>query len=288
MVAYDTSSGKALPWQCQFCHRLKTLLFHQAYGQHLLCYHGFLGHKNVHFINLRISSVPGLLTLPQLSHIFASAQQTSLHQFALGVPDPSSKSGTCPANLDSVFTGRSSLIRASRVIKVFYFPYYVLHFCFVCVLVTLTCDKIDCAFLASWYTRVLQDRHLSETSLRLAYEHRKKSDSSAQLPPQPPPPPIYPPNAALQAIRRFTCKPPFPELMVWINFYTLLLSKSNQSLWYSLSHHQNLFASSNECMRSVLGGYWLSHQTKTLEPFSLLFTAIIHRLPYNYYDISAV
>lgn len=27
-------------------------------------------------------------------------------------------------------------------------------------------------------------------------------------------PPIYPPNAALQAIRRFSARPPFPELMV--------------------------------------------------------------------------
>jgi hypothetical protein len=64
----------------------------------------------------------------------------------------------------------------------------------------------------------LQDRHLNEASLRLAAEQRRRNQdgggtATGPSNPQPTPPPVYPPNAALQAIRRFSARPPFPELM---------------------------------------------------------------------------
>ena len=67
---------------------------------------------------------------------------------------------------------------------------------------------------------IKQDRHLNENLLRLAAEQRWRQqlshDAQASLSRNStvPPPPVYPPNAALQAIRRFSARPPFPELMV--------------------------------------------------------------------------
>lgn len=64
---------------------------------------------------------------------------------------------------------------------------------------------------------VKQDRHLNENVLRQAAEQRRRQQQlpeAQQSTAAAAPPPVYPPNAALQAIRRFSARPPFPEMMV--------------------------------------------------------------------------
>ncbi|ELT88947.1 hypothetical protein CAPTEDRAFT_197088, partial [Capitella teleta] len=61
----------------------------------------------------------------------------------------------------------------------------------------------------------LQDRHLLEQSLKNAAIRRQQQLSSHTTSNAatgaPPAPPVYPPDAAIQAIRRFNPKPPYPE-----------------------------------------------------------------------------
>ncbi len=65
-----------------------------------------------------------------------------------------------------------------------------------------------------------QDRHLTEPALKAAVLRRQQlaasGGSSTPSPTGAPPvaPPVYPPDAALQAIRRYAIRPPYPELMV--------------------------------------------------------------------------
>ncbi len=63
-----------------------------------------------------------------------------------------------------------------------------------------------------------QDKHLNDAALRAASVKKQQSGSSSgnSTPSQPagpaPPPPVYPEDAAMQAIRRFSCRVPFTEV----------------------------------------------------------------------------
>ncbi|XP_074657828.1 uncharacterized protein LOC141910865 [Tubulanus polymorphus] len=80
-----------------------------------------------------------------------------------------------------------------------------------------SCDKLR-RQKYSLITHV-QDRHCTEQALKAAALRRQQIHQSgaapvAQTSPAPPmPPPVYPPDAALQAIKRFTAKPPFQEFV---------------------------------------------------------------------------
>ena len=67
----------------------------------------------------------------------------------------------------------------------------------------------------------LQDRHMTEASLKAAAQKRQqasgasKNPSSTAAPATPSAPaPVYPDHAAYQAISRFAIRPPYPELLV--------------------------------------------------------------------------
>lgn len=64
----------------------------------------------------------------------------------------------------------------------------------------------------------VQDRHVNEANLKTAATKRLQQAPGAASPPPSAPPvlptAVYPPNAALQAIRRFSARPPFPEMLV--------------------------------------------------------------------------
>lgn len=77
----------------------------------------------------------------------------------------------------------------------------------------------------------MQDRHLSEQSLKAAAikrqqqmaAHGSNSAASGAAGSAPPAPPVYPPDAAIQAIRRFNPKPPYPEFLVGLVLASLSL-----------------------------------------------------------------
>ncbi|XP_064627247.1 AT-rich interactive domain-containing protein 2-like isoform X2 [Lineus longissimus] len=62
----------------------------------------------------------------------------------------------------------------------------------------------------------VQDRHCTEAALKASLAKRQQAAQTGgqpQMCPTPPPPPIYPNDAAIQAIRRFSARPPYQELM---------------------------------------------------------------------------
>lgn len=66
---------------------------------------------------------------------------------------------------------------------------------------------------------MLQDRHLTEASLKASAQKRQQPGGVAKNPSPAPaasnaPAPVYPDHAAFQAISRFAIRPPYPEFMV--------------------------------------------------------------------------
>lgn len=77
-----------------------------------------------------------------------------------------------------------------------------------------------------WYF-IPQDHHCSENALKSSAMRRKQSQQSGtSIAPQTVPALVYPTDAAWQAIRRFSPKPPYPEFTVSIiQFLSTPLSK---------------------------------------------------------------
>lgn len=72
------------------------------------------------------------------------------------------------------------------------------------------CDKLP---RQRWsFMTHLQDRHLNVQVLqKTAIQRHQGNTAPIQQPPAPPP--VYPKDAAIQAIRRFSLRPPYQELM---------------------------------------------------------------------------
>ncbi|KAK2141802.1 hypothetical protein LSH36_1037g00060, partial [Paralvinella palmiformis] len=111
----------------------------------------------------------------------------------------------------------------------------------------------------------LQDRHLNDTSLKNPAKKPDPTPHTSNIPKAPPPVvpsggassggavPVYPDNAAIQAIRRFAAKPPFPEFVVCMN-YRYMLKKHEERLSF-------VALSAVEASSPIANCLWELHQT---------------------------